>query len=403
MDLASATQRQTAKDQTDSPIDRARSVLDVITAEATRSETIGRLTDEAFTALHAAGLFGLLIPRCFGGLEAGAVEALETLEMLCAADGSTGWIVMACNVGTGTAATYLPDAGAKAVFGKHIPVIAGQGAPRGRAVADGDGYRLSGQWSYGSGLLHAEYLHTGGMLFENGKPSRALTFIVPVKQVNFLGNWDVVGLRATGSVDYALDNVYVPKDFTHSPNTLEPLRGSNVYRMGIVGLTPLGHGAFALGVARRILNELVLLAKSAEGRPTPVADGVMGEGFLEGYGIAEAKLRAGRAFLYEVYGDAEMTIRRGDPIAMRQISLMRLALNHVTTAAAEICTFAYRTGGGVALRNGILQRCFRDMMAGTQHRIVSTHMLRECSRELLGLAEGKLWTSAGLVNDAGSG
>jgi indole-3-acetate monooxygenase len=70
------------------------------------------------------------------------------------------------------------------------------------------------------------------MLFENGKPSRALTFIVPIKHVNFLGNWDVVGLRATGSVDYALDNVYVPKDFTHSPNTLEPLRGSNVYRMG---------------------------------------------------------------------------------------------------------------------------------------------------------------------------
>jgi indole-3-acetate monooxygenase len=139
MDLASATQRQTAKDQTDSPIDRARSVLDVITAEATRSETIGRLTDEAFTALHAAGLFGLLIPRCFGGLEAEAVEAPETLEMLCEADGSAGWIVMACNVGTGTAATYLPDAGAKAVFGEHIPVIAGQGAPRGRAVADGDG------------------------------------------------------------------------------------------------------------------------------------------------------------------------------------------------------------------------------------------------------------------------
>jgi alkylation response protein AidB-like acyl-CoA dehydrogenase len=74
MDLASATQRQTAKDQTDSPIDRARSVLDVITMEATRSETIGRLTDEAFTALHAAGLFGLLIPRCFGGLEAEAVR-----------------------------------------------------------------------------------------------------------------------------------------------------------------------------------------------------------------------------------------------------------------------------------------------------------------------------------------
>ena len=74
---------------------------------------------------------------------------------------------------------------------------------------------------------------------------------------------------------------------------------------------------------------------------------------------------------------------------MRQISLMRLALNHVTTAAAEICTFAYRTGGGVALRNGILQRCFRDMMAGTQHRIrVDQNAARVQPRATLALPSG---------------
>jgi indole-3-acetate monooxygenase len=379
-------------------IDRARRVLGVVSAEAARNEADGQLNETTLAALHGQGLFGLLVPKCFGGLEAGVLEALEVLEMICEADGSAGWVLMACNVATGTAATFLPQAGADAVFGGGIPLIAGQGSPRGRAVMDGDGYRLSGQWSYGSGLLHAEYVHTGGRVYENGMPREARTFIIPIQHVKFLGNWDVVGLRATGSVDYSLDEVYVPKEFTHSPDTVVPLRGSELYRIGIVGLSPLAHGAFALGTGRRILNELVSLAMSSDGRPGPLVDGSVGEGFQEGYGVAESKLRAGRAFLYEVYGDVEATLRKGAPISTRQFSLMRLSLNHATTAAADVCTFAYHAGGGVALRNGVIQRCFRDMMTGTQHRIVSSYMLRECARELLGFAKGKMWTSYGLVD-----
>jgi indole-3-acetate monooxygenase len=390
--------RQAGTRDGDSPMDRARQILEIVSAEAAGSEAKGQLTDETMAALHRSGLFRLLVPRCFGGLEAGALEALETLEMLCEADGSTGWVVMACNVAMGTAATFLPEAGADAIFASRLPLIAGQGAPRGRAVVDGNGYRLSGRWSYGSGVLHAEYLHTGGLVYENGAPSKALTFIVPIEHAKLLGNWDVVGLRATGSVDYALDNVYVPKEFTHSPDTQTPLRGSDLYRIGIVGLSPLAHGAFALGVGRRVLTELASLAMSAEGRPAPLVTGAAGESFQDGYGVAEGKLRAGRAFLYEVYGQVEATLKKGDPVSMRQISLMRLSLNHATSAAADVCTFAYHAGGGVALRSGILQRCFLDMMAGAQHRIVSSYMLRECARELLGLAKDKMWTSAGLVD-----
>ena len=128
-------------------------------------------------------------------------------------------------------ATYLPDAGAKAVFGKHIPVIAGQGAPRGRAVADGDGYRLSGQWSYGSGLLHAISAHWRDA-FREWQTEPCADFHRPRKQVNFLGNWDVVGLRATGSVDYALDNVYVPKDFTIRPTRWSPFAAATSIAWG---------------------------------------------------------------------------------------------------------------------------------------------------------------------------
>jgi alkylation response protein AidB-like acyl-CoA dehydrogenase len=379
-------------------LERARGILGIIADEAPRSEAQGRLTEATVSALEGAGLFRLLAPKCYGGFEAGAVEALEVLELLCQTDGSAGWVAMACNVVTATTATFLPDSSADAMFGKHFSLVAGQGAPRGKAIVEGDGYRVTGKWSYGSGVLHSDYLHTGARVYDKGEPREAITCIVPVKQATLLGNWDVIGLRATGSVDYSLENVFVPREFTHSPDTLIPLRGNNLFRIGIVGMSPLAHGSFALGVARHILDELVALATASDGRPAPLVNGAEGENFQDNYGAAEAKLRAGRAFLYDVYHDAEATLKKGDPISVRQISLMRMALVHVTAMAAEVCTFAYHSGGGVALRNTTLQRCFRDMMAGAQHRITSPYMLRECTREVLGMAKGKIWTSYGLVD-----
>ncbi len=379
---------------------KARSLARIFRAEATKHERDGRLSDTTVAALKDAGFFGLLVPKCFGGFEAGPVEALAVIEAVSEADGSTGWVLMACNVGTGSAAGYLPPEGAKAVFGKHIPIIAGEGAPKGRAIRDGKGFRLTGRWSYGSGVLHTEYLHTGGIAIENGTPKGALTFIVPTKHAKFLGNWDVLGLNGTGSIDYGLDDVFVPEEFTHSPNTLEARQGGSLYRIGIVGMSPLGHTGFTLGLGRRILDELLALVHAPAGRPSPLAEFGGSASFQENFAASEGKFRAGRAFCYEVWGDVEQTLARDEPISARQFTLMRLALNHLTMAVMEIATFAHRAGGGVALRSGILQRCFRDMFGATQHRIVSSNMLGDCGRELLGLAKDKEWTARGLVDRA---
>lgn len=385
---------------------KARTLAPLFRAQAEPNEAAGRLTDETIKLLRSGDYFGLTVPKCFGGTETPPTEALEIYEIISEADSSTGWVLMACNVGTGSAAGYLPPAGADAVFGKHIAIVAGEGGPRGRADVEGKGYRLTGRWSYGSGVLHTEWLHTGGMVYENGKPRlipgtnipEARTFIVPTRQAEFLGNWDTLGLGATASIDYALKDVFVPEEFTHSPNALVPHQGGNLFKIGIVGMSPLGHSGVALGIGRCVLDELRALANAPAGRPSALAERGGGESFQEQYAAAEAKLRAGRAFCFEAWRDVEETLDRGDPISMRQFTLMRLSLNHVTTAVAEICMFAHKTGGGVALRNGVLQRSFRDMFSATQHRIVSGYMLKECGRELLGTAADKMWTSRGLVD-----
>ncbi|MGH7905410.1 MAG: acyl-CoA dehydrogenase, partial [Candidatus Binataceae bacterium] len=122
------------------------------------------------------------------------------------------------------------------------------------------------------------------------------------------------------------------------------------------------------------------------------------ETFHIGYAKAEAGYRAARALVYETWRDIEESLDRGDPASTRQLSLARLALNNATWTVADVCQFAYRAGGGIALRQGVIQRYFRDMQAATQHVTSSTPVLRECGRELAGFAKGQVWGFIGLID-----
>lgn len=400
-------------DDTNSPVRRddaslletARHLAPLLDAEAPANEAKGALSDRAVALLRSGGFFSLMIPRCYGGVEAGAVEALEIIEELSRADGCTGWVVMAAGLATGTAAVFLDQPAADALFGQdHHPIIAGHGGPNGKAIVAGKGFRLSGNWRYGSGIKHADYIHSGAIVIEDGKPRLTRSgqpeiriFVTPARDCQLDGGWNVLGLKATGSVDYAITDLFVPAEYSHPPGVLEPKRGGNFYRIGLLGIAVIGHTGFALGVGRRALDEIAAFARGQVSPTGPLRDS---ESFREHYATAEAQFRAARALIYETWHEVETTIARGDPMTTRQITLARLAMNHVTSVAATVAAFAYKAGGGVALREGPLQRCFRDINAGTQHLHASPIVLRECGRELAGFAEGKVWGRFGLVDEA---
>jgi alkylation response protein AidB-like acyl-CoA dehydrogenase len=385
-------------------LSKAQALAPTLVAEAPKNETNGRLTDAAMTALREAGLLTLMIPKTLGGAEASPIEALKVIEALCYADASSGWVTMAAGVCTGMAAAYLGESGAKEIFAGRIPIICGQGQANGRAVVEGNGYRLTGRWNYGSGVLHSDFLHSGAAIYENGKPRltasgdpEVLTFIVPTREAKILGNWDVLGLRATGSVDYALDDVFVPADHTHPADSTDPVRGGSFFTIGIIGMTTIGHTAFAMGIGRRALDELAALARNRPPRRGHLPALADVTSFHEGFADQEARYRASRAFVMEAWADVEAALARGEKLSTRQITLIRLALNHITTIVTDLCAYAYRTAGGAALRNGALQRCLRDMFAGTQHFLTRSHVLAECGRELAGLAQGQEWSLLGLA------
>jgi len=205
----------------------------------------------------------------------------------------------------------------------------------------------------------------------------------------------VLGLRATGSIDYRTDDVFVRDAFTHFAVTEEPLRGGDLYRLGIIGFAVIAHSGWACGIGRRLLDELAGKVRSGIGRSGTQATS---ESFHEQYAKAEAAYRSARAFVYDTWADVQQTMGRGERLSVRQQTLMRLAMANITWASHGVSEFVYKTAGTMALRSGTIQRLFRDMHAGTQHITSAPPVFRAIGRELAGLAEGKAWLFLDLVD-----
>lgn len=371
----------------------ARAQVPLFDEHGDHGDREGRLHDDVVEVFHRDGLYQMWVPEVLGGSELDPLHSLETLAIVSYGDPSAGWVLMASCLAIGTAGSYLADdAVAELWAGGQRPVIAGQGTRPGTAIPHEDGFLVSGSWSFASGLLHGTHIHTLAVIATTGEPR---IFVVPVEKASLLGNWDVLGLRATGSIDYALDHVYVPESYSHFAVVDEPRRGGVLYRVGIIGFAAMCHSGWALGVGRRLLDELAALVHDGAGRAGARAGS---DAFQQDYAKAEATLRAAHALVFEAWGDAWDTLRAGGRMSVRQHTLVRLALTNATNALAEVSDFVYLAGGTTALRRGTIQRLVRDVHAGTQHVTSAPAVWANCGRELVGLAEGKRWQFLDLVD-----
>ena len=306
---------------------------------------------------------------------------------------------MATGLITGTTAAYCGDEAVEALFvaGERVPVIAGHGTLPGTAVPHRDGFSLSGSWSFGSGMKHASYTHNLARIQGTDETRIFVTGIADAGLM--LDSWDVLGLRATGSIDYVIDSVFVPEAFSHPDGATASPRGGLLYNLGIIGFVTLGHAGWALGLGRRLLDELIANVEAKGGRPGSPGGN---PAFLEGFAKAEAKLRAARALTYEVWSEVAATFEAGDELSVHQQTMIRRSLTNATWSVHEVAEFVYLSGGTSALRTGTIQKLFRDIHAGTQHVSSGPVIRQNTGLGLLGsLADGKVWRFITLADDDG--
>lgn len=361
-------------------------------ANYAKNEELGELCEETLSALHESGAFKIGIPVALGGHELTPTQTIEVLEKVSYADPAAGWVLMALQMITGTTAAYLPEEAQDELFPEgEYALIAGQGTKNGRAIRVAGGYRVTGNWSFGSGMKHATHIHSAAFDEENNRPI-VVTF--PKEDAQLLDNWDVMGLRATGSIDYACEDLFVPDAYVYEPTTTAPLSGGALYTLGLANMSGICHTGWALGIARRILDEMKSLAQHKHGAPGTSVDT---DHFLAEYAKAEAKMRSTRAWVKEVWAENEATIAAGELLSAEQETQTRLMLNTVTWTAHEIGEFVHYWSATAMARRGDLQQLFRDLNVGTGHITSGPGVLQSCGRHLVGFAPDAFWAFIKLV------
>lgn len=369
----------------------ARALAPVIEAQAEAADAASLLSDEVGDRLRTSGLTGLWVPGAVGGSELPLPDALAVLEELSRINGSVGWVGAAHVVAQAAAGAFLGDGAVAEIFRDGLPGIAGQGLPRGRAVATDGGFIVGTTWSFGSGVYHAKYVLATSFIDDADGAPRMLpsgaqevrVCVIPREAVTFEGNWDVMGLRATGSVDYTGRDIFVPEEYSLHLNADRPVRGGPIYTLSVMGLATIVHTAWALGNARRAMDELAALVRTREGRFALEAEN---GSFHERYAEAEGDLRMARGFTYNLLEEIQECLDRGEELTTRRATMLRVMVARVTWTAADVVRWAYYAAGTAGLREGTIQRCFRDMHAATQHGIVARAILGTAGEELLGLA-----------------
>jgi alkylation response protein AidB-like acyl-CoA dehydrogenase len=374
------------------PLSTARSLREVVEAEADATDRALSITAPVTEAFARSGLNHLQVPKELGGLEADTDTVLDVLGELAHQDGSLGWIFMANANATAMCSMLDPDIARDMLDGHPEVVCAGQLVSRGKAHRADGGFRAHGRFQFGSGISRATWVGGGalvrdaeGELERNdaGMP-RVLAFVVPTDTVELTGNWDVMGLRGTGSFDYTISEQFIEDGRTFWLFDGEPRSGGGVYRLGVVGFAGIGHAGWALGVARRALDEIHDILAAGRSR---IGGGEMRDEQVIQRSFSQhlLALRSVDLLVRDTIGRMVEDLDAGRPMTKAMQDELVSAVTYETNICLEAVRWAYMTSGSAGLRNpSVLQRCFRDMCVGAQHIYVDPRCQDEMGRGLLG-------------------
>lgn len=369
----------------------ARTIAPQIAARANEIENARRLPPDLAADMARAGLFRLIVPQIYGGPEVSVADLVGAIETVGHADASAGWCMMIAAT-TALNAAYLPAEFAREIYQDALGVTGGVFAPLGKAVREGNDYRINGRWAWASGSQHCNWLLGGCLIIEdgavrtlpNGGPDHRMVFF-PAAQATLIDTWNVTGLKGTGSLDMMVENIVVPIERSVSLIVDKPRVEGPLYAFPAFGMLALGVAAVALGNARAALEDVMTLAgaKKPQGSRRSLAE--RGHTQME---IAKttAAIGSARAFLYDAIGEAWRTAESGASIGLQQRAHLRLAATHAVRVCAESTRTLYDLAGGTAVYlDNPIQRRFRDGHVMTQHIMVQASTYEVIGRALFDL------------------
>lgn len=331
----------------------------------------GEFPFEHFELLKKEGYFKLTVPKEYGGDEISLYEMLLVQERLARGDSSTalsvGWHLLTfLNVREARPwpervfARLSKDVVEK---GELINIINSErkkgnlargGRPATIAQKTIGGYLISGRKAYAS--LAPILNHFTIIAYVEGEDVNAEFLITKNEQVKVIETWNTIGMRATGSHDIELNEVFVPDDAllarhdANQPNRF--LADGRIYSLEIP--------AVYLGIAGAVRDYAVDFAQTTYSHS--LGDSISTAAHVrQKIGEIEVLYQSSRNLLYSIASRVEQ-----DPtIRNRLANEVSIAKYVICENVIKITEKAMKIVGGRSLSRGNkLERLFRDAQCG---------------------------------------
>jgi 3-hydroxy-9,10-secoandrosta-1,3,5(10)-triene-9,17-dione monooxygenase len=353
----------------DEALARAHALVPTLRERAARGEAARRMLPETETDLHRTGLFRFAQPKRYGGMELDFVSFIDIPAELARACPSTAWNVGNLAIHHWMLALY-DERAQDEVWGDNPDALIASGIafPQGRAKKADGGFSLSGHWNFSSGVDPSGWNMLAAQVYDGDRVTGWRMCLVPRPQYEIIDDWNVLGMRATGSKSVKAKDVFVPE---HRALDMTLCRGgdgfpgarantSPLYRIPITTLGSHCLAGAALGNAQAALE---LTCEAVKARSTNYTGMRMRD-------FQTVQLRVGAA---GARIEAARVLFRSDCLAGQEAAAAgrimdveeKLRIKRNVAYATQLCTEAVDLLHAMAGANGIydaypIQRIFRD-------------------------------------------
>lgn len=356
-------------------IAKAEALAPLLRETARDSEIARRPLGRVVDAIAKSGLYSMMVPKIYGGDEEDLDTFFETVLILSRADASLGWLtgfliehnLWLLNYSEEICQTLYKDANFVLA-----PATLNIGAGAAQPVAGG--YRLSGQWQWGTGILHSTWVLAGGVAVINEVPTPTF-FLLPTVDVEPIDTWHMNGMCATGSWDFKVDDVFVPanrampfQSILNNTSGIAERHDGPLYSTPLMPVLGFAASLPILGAAQSALADFadqmrVKLENKVLRAGAPQAD------VSKMLGEVSLKLEAAELILRDVLRDVMDTRSKAtESERAHWLSRQTYAVQNCKEAALQIADASGASGGHL---DNPVQRAVRDVSIASNHAVFS--------------------------------
>ncbi|HXQ53442.1 MAG TPA: hypothetical protein VN802_20285 [Stellaceae bacterium] len=255
----------------ESLIERANALLPRLKERAVATSAARQVPAETIKDFWDADLLYLLKPKKFGGPEVRVDTNFEIASVLSRGDGSAAWVWTVMGVHDLFIALF-PEKAQQEYWAEDRTLSASSFAPSGKVVPVPGGVKLSGKWSFCSGIDNARWMILSafaGMLSQDPPIPDIRYLLLPKSDVHVIDDWTVLGLQGTGSKSCAVEDLFVPEhrmvtnaDLAAGTSPGSKVHAGPLYHAPVWAIFPFCISSAAPGMAKGAVEAFVAEMKA---------------------------------------------------------------------------------------------------------------------------------------------